>query len=258
MYLGSTANYDFHAIEIHNCPSEELEQITKACELVELDVWNACEDFSDYVKKQSALFYAKKGAQIVGFALYDVNVENDRLLVAANECMVLREHQGNGLPTIFSSILTGHIRRDNRKRGEKRAYKAITFISATVHFKLMQSFFRYDKLAVASSFRPDKDILNITKKYIAKKNFNSLSDLFFLNAAFPNAVKTSTTTPPPSFVPKDFNSERGDAFLYVCRIEKFWLLGLISAWSRIRYGFKYSKNLMRMGRLNPEKIIYTR
>ena len=145
MYLGRNRKYKFYALEIRHCPEEELTPIAAACQKVELDVWNACENFTTYLKKQSALIYAKcDNDEVVGFALFDVSIEENRLIVLANECMVLKKHQGKGLPTIFTAILTAHIRRDNKKRGANRGYKAVTFISSTVNFKLMKAFKNYD------------------------------------------------------------------------------------------------------------------
>lgn len=260
MYLGANSRYHFYAVEIHRCPEPKLQRIAKACEKVELDVWNACEDFYEYLKKQSALLYAKCDDEVVGFALFDVSVVNERLIVAANECMVLRKHQGFGLPTIFTSILTSHIRKDNRLRGRERPYGAVTFLSTTVNFKLMAAFRRYDWLAAASSFSPDAEIEGVTKKYLEQEELSLIepANLFFLKGAFPNAVKTKAAILPPPFVPAGFVPERGDAFLYVCRIEKFWLLGLIAAWSRLRFGFKFSKRLIPLSRLARENVMYTR
>lgn len=260
MYLGANSHFHFYALEVHRCPEAKLQRIAKACEQVEMDVWNACENFSTYLKKQSALLYAKQNNKIVGFALFDVTLVEKRLIVAANECMVLKKYQGFGLPTIFSAILASHIQKDNQMRGIERPYQAVTFLSTTVNFKLMAAFHRYDWLTTASSFKPDTEIEQVTKEYLNKESLSPLdsTNLFFLKEAFPNAAKTKAIIKAPAFVPYGFTPERGDAFLYVCRIEKFLLLDLISKWSRLRYGFKFSKRLIPITRLAREGVMYSR
>ncbi len=259
MYLGSNSEYHFYGVEIHGCRPEKLERLARACEKVERDVWNASENFSKYLNKQSALVYAKKDDELVGFFLFNITVSENRLIVAANECMVLKKHHGSGLPTIFSAILTSHIQKDIRRRKMQRPYSAMVFISSTVNFKMMAAFQRYDRLAKSSSFRPDPEIEQITRQYIQSEGLTPLdSKALFVKGAFPNSSKVKNPIQPPNFVPKDFDIQRGDAFLYVGRVERFIILGLISKWARFRYGFEFSKRLIPFSRKVKERILYTR
>src|SRR5690606_32315238 len=121
--------------------------------------------FEDYIKKQTAILYAKHNDQIVGFALFDLYIDGDSLVVSGSECMVVRAHQGAGLPSIFTSLLVTHIRRDNRLRKVKRNYKSITFVSLTVSFKLMEAFKRYSWVTDKSSFNPDDQLIQIAQHY---------------------------------------------------------------------------------------------
>ena len=260
MYLGRNQEFQFYAIEVRHTAPQKLERLAKACEAVEKDVWNACEDFSVYLKKQSALVYAKKDDEIVGFALFDIHLMGNHLLVAVNECMVLRRCQGAGLPSIFSAILTWHIRKSNRLLGKHKKYDAVVILSSTVNFKIMKGFQRYDWLADKSSFRPDKEIKEVAKQYIQKENLELLTaeNLFFLKAAFPNAVKTNSSEDKPAFVPSEFMSSRGDAYLYVAKLKKLWIFHLMSRWVLWKHGFRFSKRIIPLSRMAREGIIYSR
>jgi hypothetical protein len=262
MYLGQNKKFKFYAEEIERCPEAKLKRLALACERVEKDVWNACEDFYKYIKKQSALIYAKDQAtnEVVGFALFDLTIKNNALIVAANECMVLKSYHGAGLPTIFMSILILHIRKDNRLRGHQRNYRFVSFVSATVNFKMMEAFRRYTYVSKVSSFSPDADVLEVAKDYIAKEKYELVKsdNLFFLKAAFPNAVKVIPNLHVPDYVPTEFKIERGDAFLYVCKITRFWFLGLMSWLVQRKYGFRFSKRLIPISRISRQSVIYSR
>ncbi len=260
MYLGTNGKYKFFAEEVSRCPQAKLDRIGAACQRVEQEVWNAVENFSHYLTKQSALVYAKLDQEIVGFALFDLSIKNYTLVVAANECMVLKAHQGFGLPNLFMAILTSHIRKDNRYRNKKRPYSSITFLSSTVSFKLMAAFKRYGYLAQSSSFNADTEICQIAKDYIQKESWTpiSSSNLFFIKSAFPNAAKLTASIIRPNFVPANFVSERGDAFLFVCRINNFSLLRVISWFTLWRYGFNFSKRLIPISRITRDQTIYIR
>lgn len=260
MYLGACGRYQIHALEVHHCPEDELRKIAEACERVEMDVWNACEDFTTYLKKQSALIYASDGDEVVGFALFDISLKNEALVVVANECMVLRMHQGNGLPTLFLAILISHIRKDNRLRGVRRGYRYVTFVSTTVSFKLMEGFRRYRFLAAKSSFDPDSEIIEIARQYLEDDGLSLVdkANPFFVKAAFPRAVKLPAPIARPPYVPEGFSSERGDAFMCVCRIANFPLLGFMSWLVRTRYRFRFSKEILPISRMTREHVIYSR
>ncbi len=261
MYLGTNGTYQFFSLELDRHSDEKLKPIVDACEKVEAEVWNACEDFFSYVRRQSALIYAKRGKEVVAFALFDIGSKDKTLVFAANECMVLKKHQGNGLPTLFMAILISHIRKFNREIKNKRPYRSVTFVASTVHFKLMQSFKRYGWLAQRDSFRPDEQVLEIASDYIKKEKWKSLSeDPFFIESAFPNAVKLNATITTPTYIPTSFEASRGDAFLYVCRITNFTFLGVMSMYVRFRYGFHFSKNSVNISRLirDDKKVIYTK
>jgi hypothetical protein len=260
MYLGTNGKYKFFAEEVDRCPPAKLKRISEACEKVEQDVWNACENFSKYLTKQSALVYAKEGELIIGFALFDLSVKNGALVVAANECMVMKAHQGFGLPNLFASILASHVRQDQSLRGNRRPYKYITFISATVNFKLMEAFKRYSYFIYRSSFRPDQEIVEIANEYMKKENFERIvsTNPFFVKGAFPNASKHKASIDRPNYVPVEFESQRGDAFLFVSRVSSFKLLSLMSWVVRQRYGFRFSKRILPISRITRESVIYTR
>lgn len=261
MYLGTNGDYQFFSLELERHSDQKLKPIVAACERVEKEVWQACEDFSSYVRRQSALIYAKSGKEVVAFALFDISSKGQTLVFAANECMVLKKHQGNGLPTLFMAILISHIRKYNRQIKNKRPYRSVTFVSSTVNFKLMESFKRYGWLAQKDSFRPDQQVLEVANDYIKKENWVSLHEnIFFIKSAFPNAVKMKSTIHTPLYVPKSFVTTRGDAFLYVCRITNFTFLGLMSMLVRLRYGFRFSKNSVNISRLirDHKKVIYTK
>ena len=260
MYLGKTKNYEFHSAEIHRCTDEELKHIASACKSVEEAVWNPTSDFFEYFKKQSAVVYAKYGEQVVGFALFDLYFEGDSLVVSGSECMLLKEHQGQGLPTIMSSILALHIRRDTRQREIKRPYTSMTFISLTVHFKLMEAFKHYSFFSEASTFKPDEQIIATARHYIKKEKLKPIEEgqLFFAQSAFPCAVKLAPNITRPRFVPKDFTPQRGDAFLFITRISKFWVLSLVSRYIHFRYGFKFSQKSIPIEQILQDHIIYVR
>lgn len=258
MYLGSNGKYQFHSLEVHMDSNGELQEIAKACEKVEKEVWNAGENFFEYLKRQSALIYAKHEDQVVAFALFDISTKNNSLVFSASECMVTKRHQGNGLPTLFLAILISHIRKDNKLRKNKRPYKSVSFVSSTVSFKLMKSFRHYGWLAKKDSFHSDKEIQEIASDYIKKENWKSLPEnLFFIEAAFPNAVKMGSGIEKPDFVPKSFLAPRGDAFLYVCRITNFTFLGLASRVVLFKYNFQFSKNILNISRIIRDHVIYT-
>lgn len=258
MYLGTNGKYQFHSLEVHRHSEKKLRGIAEACERVEKEVWNAGEDFFKYLKRQSTLIYAKHGHEVVAFALFDISTKNSSLVFSASECMVLKKHQGNGLPTLFLAIIISHIRKDNRLRKNKRTYKSVSFVSSTVSYKLMKSFKHYGWLATTDSFRSDKEIQEIAKDYIKKENWKSLPEnLFFVEAAFPNAVKTESGIEKPEFVPRSFVPLRGDAFLYVCRITNFAFLGFVSWIVRIKYKFKFSNRIINISRIIRDGVIYT-
>jgi hypothetical protein len=258
VYLGKNGKYKFYSLELQNHSDKKLQNIAKACERVEQEVWNACEDFLSYMKRQSALIYAKKDKEVVAFALFDIWTKNNSLVFSANECMVLKAHQGQGLPTLFMAIVVSHMRKINRAKKSKRPYNSASFVSSTVNFKLMESFKRYGWIASKDSFSPDAEIKEIAKDYVKKENWKSLPEnLFFVEAAFPNAVKLKASIQRPDYVPKSFLSERGDALLYVCRIKRLKLLGVMSFLVRMKYGFRFSKNILNISKLVRENVIYT-
>lgn len=260
MYLGRNEDYQFYAVEVRHTAPLKLARLAKACEAVEKDVWNACEDFHVYLKKQSALVYAKKDDEVVGFALFDIHLMNTHLIVAVNECMVLRRCQGAGLPSIFSAILTRHIRKSNRMLGIHKQYDAVIILSATVNFKIMRGFHRYDWLSYKSSFKPDKEIKEVAKQYVSKENFTLLhpENPFVLQAAFPNAAKNGHGGEKPFFIPDDFQTSRGDAYLYVAKLTQLWIFNLMSRWVLWKHGFRFSKRMIPLSRMAREGIIYSR
>ncbi|MFM6928629.1 MAG: hypothetical protein ACKOX6_09200 [Bdellovibrio sp.] len=260
MYLGQNKRYKFFSEEVNHCPQLKLQRIAEGCKKVEDAVWNAHEDFYSYLQKQSAVFYAKCGDQIVAFALFDLYVQDETLVVAANECMVLPEHQGFKLPNIFSSILTTHFRRDSRFRKLRRKFHSVTFVSTTVNYKMMEAFRRYSYLGNNSSFKPDSEILEVAEQYRRKENLELLNgdSSFFIKGAFPNSSKNPPTLKAPGYVPKDFDLGRGDCFLFVCRIHRFWLLGFMAKITRWQQGFKFSKRIIPIARMYREHTIYTR
>lgn len=260
MYLGKTKKYQFYSAEIDHCPKAKLQRIVEACKAIEESVWNPTSDFYEYLKKQSAVVYAKYNNQVVGFALFDLYIDGKSLVVSGSECMLLKEHQGQGLPTIMSSILTSHIQRDNKQRKLKRPYSSMTFISLTVHFKLMAAFRYYSFFSDSNTFKPDEQLLSTAGHYLKKENLELIEpgNLFFARSAFPSAVKLKPNIQPPNFVPENFQPERGDAFLFVARISKFWVLGLVAKYIRFRYGFRFSQRVIPIRRISHEQIIYSR
>jgi hypothetical protein len=260
MLLGRCQNYIFFSAEIDSCPEPRMKRIIEACKIVEASVWNPSSEFETYIRKQTAILYAKYREHIVGFALFELYVDGDTLVVAGNECMVMKEHQGTGLPSIFTALLISHIQRDNRLRKVRRNYKSITFVSLTVNYKLMQAFRRYSRVADKSSFKPDRQVYEVAEHYLKKEDLQVLTknSPFFAKEAFPQSVKHPPTIAKPTFVPEDFQPTRGDAFLFVCRISKFRMLGLAARLVLLRYRFQYSKRILPISRISRPHIIYSR
>jgi hypothetical protein len=270
MYLGRVKDYQFFSEEIELCSESRLERVAKACQAVEESVWNPTSNFQDYIKKQSAVLFVVSGGQTVGFALFDIYIDGDSLVVAGNECMIMKEHHGKGLPTLFSAVLVTHIQKDNRARHYKRIYNSMTFISLTVNYKLMTAFQSYSFLTDKSSFEPDEQIIKATEHYLRKEGLESFSEaggsvdkqnilsLFFARGAFPNAVTVPARMDKPKFVPADFDLARGDAFLFVCRISRFLFLGIYGKFILFRYSFRFSPRVKMRGRKPRENLIYTR
>ncbi len=247
MYLGYSGEYEFHSLELKKTNPEEITSIIEACKHVESRVWEASEKFEDYLKKQSALFYVKHKNDIVAFALFDVSVKEKSLIVAANECMILPEHHGKGLPNIFASIMVSHIRFDRRHREEKRYYDKVIFLSLTVNFKLMSAFKRYSFLTLSNSFSPCSEISEIAHDYLKKENISPLEngDPFFAKGAFPKSLREAPHMSIPSFVPQSFDLKRGDGFLYVCKINNFLLLALCAWFIQYKSNFKFHSEVKK-------------
>lgn len=263
MYLGSSGAYEFHSLELKKTNIDEIAAIVEACKNVESRVWKASENFEDYINKQSALFYVKFHDEVVAFALFDVAIKEKSLIVAANECMILPEHQGQGLANIFASIMVSHIRFDRRHKGEKRHYNKVVFLSLTVNFKLMTAFKRYSFLTLSNSFSPCNEISEIAKNYLQKEGISSLADdtPFFVKAAFPESLKEAPKINIPDFVPTSFDLKRGDGFLYVCKINNIFLLAVVAWFIQYRSKFKFSSEIKKRFAFGKRKdatsIIYT-
>ncbi len=227
MYLGNSSDYMFYSLELKKINPKDMADIIEACTHVESRVWKASENFEDYIKKQSALFYVKHHDVVVAFALFDASIKDEALIVAANECMILPEHQGVGLASIFVAIMISHIRFDRRHKREKRNYNKVIFLSLTVNFKLMLAFKRYSILTISNSFSPCPEVTQIAYNYLEKEGILPLEEgtPFFTKAAFPKSLRETPKVDVPFFVPLNFNLKRGDGFLYVGKIKHFFFSG---------------------------------
>jgi len=262
MYLGQKGIYSFHSLELKKANEKELSEILAACEKVESRVWCASENFYDYIKKQTALFYAKAGNEVVAFALFDVTLKDKTLIVAANECMVIPEHQGQGLPNIFVSILISHIRFERRLKSLKRCYENVVFLSLTVNFKMMSAFRKFSFLAQSSSFAPCDEVHAIAKEYLKVEGLVTIEGHpFFAKGAFPDSLKAAPKVVVPGFVPKEFDITRGDGLVYVCKTDSFLLLGLVAWLVQYRADFKFNLDLKKRFNLNrrvaAKEVIYS-
>ncbi len=263
MLLGNSESYEFHSLELKKTNPDDITAIIEACKHVESRVWQASEKFEDYLEKQSALFYVKHNNEIVAFALFDVYLKDKSLVVAANECMILPQHQGQGLANIFASIMVSHIRFDRRHKGEKRYYNDVIFLSLTVNFKLMSAFKRYSFLTLSNSFSPCHEVSEIAKEYLNKEEIALLEEdaPFFVKAAFPKSLREAPRINIPSFVPQSFDLRRGDGFLYVCKINNFLLLAFAAWYIQYRSKFKFNSEIKKRfafkKRTNATSVIYS-
>jgi hypothetical protein len=260
MYLGRTKKYKFSSAEIDHCPEAKLKRISDGCKKVEATVWNPHSNFHDYLKKQSAVIYAKYNDEIIGFLLVDAYLDGETFVVALNECMVLKEHHGHRLPTVFLFIFTAHIRRDLKLRKMKRPYTSVSLVSTTVNYKMMAAFKRYTLISDRSSFKPDDQIRETALHYLEKENLEPLDPKwpFIAKAAFPGSIKLKAAITRPAFIPAEFSTERGDAFLLVSRYSQFWMLGVLALISKLRFGFKFSNRVIPISRISRESVLYSR
>lgn len=247
MYLGNSGDYMFYSLELKKIDPIDMADIIEACTHVESRVWKASEKFEDYIKKQSALFYVKHQGNVVAFALFDASVKDKALIVAANECMILPEYQGEGLASIFAAIMVSHIRFDRRHKGEKRNYNKVIFLSLTVNFKLMLAFKRYSFLTISNSFSPCPEITQIAHNYLQKEGILPLEEgvPFYTKAAFPKSLIEAPKINIPSFVPHNFDLKRGDGFLYVCKVHNLFLLAVAAWFIQYKASFKFSAGLKK-------------
>lgn len=263
MLLGNSENYEFHSLELKKTNPDDIAAIIEACKHVESRVWQASEKFEDYLQKQSALFYVKHNNEIVAFALFDVYLKDKSLVVAANECMILPEHQGQGLANIFASIMVSHIRFDRRHKGEKRFYDNVIFLSLTVNFKLMSAFKRYSFLTLSNSFSPCNEVKTIAQEYLNKEEIALIEEEspFFVKAAFPKSLRVAPKVTIPTFVPESFDLRRGDGFLYVCKINNFLMLAFAAWYIQFRSNFKFNPEIKKRFALKKRKhatsVIYS-
>jgi hypothetical protein len=263
MYLGSSHDYEFHSLELKKTNPDDISAIVEACKHVESRVWKASEKFEDYLNKQSALFYVKHQDHVVAFALFDVSVKDKSLIVAANECMILPEHHGKGLASLFAAIMISHIRFDRRLKKEKRHYDKVIFLSLTVNFKLMSAFKHYSFLTLSNSFSPCNEISEIAHHYLKKEGITPLEDgiPYFAKAAFPKSLKEAPKVNIPSFVPHNFDLHRGDGFLYICKINNFFILAVVAWFIQYKSKFKFTSEIKKRfafgRRNNATSVIYS-
>jgi hypothetical protein len=239
--VGRSPRYEIHSLELLGCDPAVLGPVAQACQAVEDRVWHAHEDFRSYLEKQTALFYAVDGTgETVAFACFDLTLREDTLVLAVNECMVVPEHQGQGLPNLFLALLISHLRFHWRSAGKRRRYKQVVAVSMTVNYKLMMGFKRYSFLTQSNPYRPCDEIREIAREYLADEGLEPVEagNPFFAKAAFPGALKNHPAVRRPEGIPADFQPERGDAFLYVGKVSSFWALGLMAWLVQRSYGFK--------------------
>jgi hypothetical protein len=158
--------------------------------------------------------------------------------------MVLSEHQGYRLPNLLTSVLVSHVRDTNRKN-KIVPYKDVIFMCLTVNFKMMAAFKRYNFLVSSDIFKKCATIERVAIEYLKEEEISQLNseEPFFVKAAFPNSLKEAPRMALPSFVPLEFDLQRGDGLLYVCKIRRYYLLGLVSKLIQIQHSFKLSKDV---------------
>jgi GNAT superfamily N-acetyltransferase len=264
--LGSNDRYEVHSLEVLNCDPAELAPVAKACQAVEETVWQAHENFLDYLAKQTALFYAKEGEKIVAFALFDVALRDETLVVTVNECMVMPGHQGQGLPNIFLSLLVSHLRYHRRQVGVKRRYKRVVAMASTVNFKMMHSFHRYSFLTLSNPYRPCPEITAIAWEYLEREGLEPVEagNPFYAKSAYPGSLKEFPGISAPVGLPQDFSQERGDSFLFVGKIGIFWPLGIAARFILWSYGFRNAMKVRPIKRFkiyrkrDKRPVIYTK
>lgn len=243
LLLGKNKNYDFYLVDVADLDKNSLKKIVQRCEAVENSVWSAQSKFVNYLKKHTHLIYAEdRGSkEMGGFLLINIRLVGKTLFVYSNECMVNPNHQGQSFPALLSSILTLHIRRKYMRTGFKKLYKSVVFISLTVNYKVMHIFKRYSWLIKTSSFDPCQKVVTIAQDYLQEEGLESLSEdyPFAIKAAFPGSLKEEPLAPKPSFLPPEFQFQRGDGFLYVGQLTQTWLFALLSQYIRFRSGFRF-------------------
>jgi len=244
-FIINDKQFQYYFIDFHETDFNKIMPIIKKCEEIEVNNWNAQENFIDYARKCSALVYAKEGDEIVGFLLITICDFDQYLTYSIDECMVQRGFHGNHIALKLAAIIS---RISYLKTSKKKGVGNLVFMTATCNPRMIINLYKKKSLFcfVANTFKKSNELLRVHDLYLKRNNLKLVDDEypFFVKNLFPGSQKVASMAVNldeiKHLTPPGFDCVKsGDSLMFMAKVCKFSAWSIVIFMMNLMFGWRF-------------------